>query len=155
MKTLVLGIGNDLLADDGAGIYAARLLKERLGERADVVETSASGMSLLELFLGYDRAFLIDAIHTGRHRPGEVFDIDASLFTPCTPASPHYVGLSDMFEIAKNLDLEFPSEVHVVAIEVEDPLTIGGEVTESVRRAIPKLADHVEALVTGGLAAVD
>lgn len=147
MKTLVLGLGNDLLTDDAAGIFAARILKDRLGDRVDVRETAAAGMSLLEQFLGYDRAIVIDAIHTGRRQPGCVFDIDPSLFVPCTNPSPHYVGLADMFEVARSLDLDFPKDIRITAIEVEDPFTVGGTMTPAVREAIPRLADHVASLV--------
>jgi len=47
----VIGLGNTLLRDDGVGIYAARLLAERLAAVADVdvVETETAGFTLLEL----------------------------------------------------------------------------------------------------------
>ena len=35
-KTLVLGLGNTLLGDEGAGVYAVRALQEQYADRADV-----------------------------------------------------------------------------------------------------------------------
>jgi hydrogenase maturation protease len=72
VKILILGLGNELLSDDAVGILAARVLKERLGDKADVVESSLSGMALLDLLVGYERAILIDAVKTGRTPPGTI-----------------------------------------------------------------------------------
>lgn len=76
MKTLLLGLGNDLITDDGAGIVAVRELREKLKGLADVdiEESSMSGMALLELFLDYDRAIILDAVHTTRHPPGTILE---------------------------------------------------------------------------------
>ena len=49
-KTLVLGIGNTILTDDGAGIKVARRLKEKTPE-LEVIETSESGIRFFDLGL--------------------------------------------------------------------------------------------------------
>ncbi|MHB0936092.1 MAG: hypothetical protein ACYC6A_06840 [Armatimonadota bacterium] len=49
---LVLGLGNELLSDDGVGVLAVRTLAKELRGQADVVETALHGLALLELFLG-------------------------------------------------------------------------------------------------------
>jgi len=46
VKTLVLGLGNTILSDDGVGIHVARLIKEKLPD-IDVIEASAAGFALL------------------------------------------------------------------------------------------------------------
>ena len=105
MKTLVLGLGNDILADDAVGILAARALKERLGDVADVQETSWHGVALLELFIGYERAILIDAVMTGKHAPGTLIEINPDELAPIQGASPHFTGLPEMIAMAKELEL--------------------------------------------------
>ncbi|HTQ10571.1 MAG TPA: hydrogenase maturation protease [Fimbriimonadaceae bacterium] len=147
MRTLVLGLGNELLADDGVGIAVARLLRSRLGGAAEVKTASVSGIALLEFFLDYDRAIIIDAVQTGKHRPGEFFDIDPKRLPPCIAPSPHYTGLPEMFDIARKLDLKFPRDVKIVAIEVEDITTVGGEMSTSVQIALPALTGYIEHLV--------
>jgi hydrogenase maturation protease len=146
MKTLILGLGNDLLGDDAVGILAARELAVRLEGRTDVdvVESPLHGVALLEHFIGYDRAIIIDAIRTGTRPPGSIIEIDPDDLKPAKSASPHYAGIPELFAIAKELELEFPKEVRIIAIEVEDPYTIGGEMTEKVRLALPELLRRVE-----------
>ncbi|MFH1676765.1 MAG: hydrogenase maturation protease [bacterium] len=147
MKTLVLGLGNELIADDAVGIFAARELKNRIGDKADVIETSLHGVALMEFFIGYDRAIIVDAIRTGVHPPGTIMEFDSSELVGVFSPSPHYSGLSEIFILAREMELEFPSEVTIVAVEAEDVLTIGGGMTEAVRAAFPELLERVENLI--------
>jgi len=145
MKPLVLCLGNDLLGDDGAGIIAAVKLKDDIGERADIVDTSLSGMALLEYFIGYDRAIIVDAIHTGKYPPGTVVDINQSELRSVVAPSPHYAGLPEMLEIARLLGVDFPRDITIFAIEAADPYTIGGEIDDRVRVGIDEAVEKVKA----------
>ncbi len=66
MKTIILGLGNPILSDDGVGNRVALELEDRVAERQDVavMETSMSGLSLIDLLAGYDKAIIVDAIQT-------------------------------------------------------------------------------------------
>jgi len=146
-RWLVLGLGNELLADDGVGTLAARCLRERLGARADVIESSLSGVALLDVIVGYDNLVIIDAIHTGRYPPGTIVVIEPAQLRPVESPSPHYAGLPELLELARRLDLKFPSKIRILAVEVQDMLTIGGAMTEAVAAAVDGLCDRVEQLV--------
>lgn len=143
MKTLILGLGNELLSDDAVGIWAARVLKERLKDQADVVESSMSGMALLELFIGYERAIIIDAIKTGRQAPGTISELSPSDLSSVIAPSPHYAGLPELLALAKRLNLDFPKEIKIFALEVEDPYIIGSALSEPVRNALEELTQRV------------
>jgi len=60
-KTLILGLGNPILSDDGIGLVVAERLKGRVGG-VDVISTPLTGLHLLDLMVGYDALFLIDAM---------------------------------------------------------------------------------------------
>lgn len=143
-KTLVLGLGNDLLSDDAVGILAARKLKEECGDQAEVIESSLSGLALLELFVGFEKAIIIDAIQTGKSSPGTIYELKpadlGSVFAP----SPHYTGLPELLALAKELELDFPLEIRIFAMEVADPHTIGGGLTGPVAGAFGNLIDKVK-----------
>ncbi|MBN1612771.1 MAG: hydrogenase maturation protease [Polyangiaceae bacterium] len=143
----MVGLGNDLLADDAVGVLAARELETRLAGRADVVATALHGVALLDVFLGYDRAIVIDAIQTGEHAPGTVVEIDTATLRPAVSPSPHYVGLPEMLAIAEQLGVEFPRTVRVFAVEVVDPHTIGGAMSPEVEQAVSELCERVERAV--------
>ena len=66
MKTIILGLGNPILSDDGVGNRVALELEDKLAQRQDVtvIETSMSGLSLIDMLAGYDKAIIVDAIQT-------------------------------------------------------------------------------------------
>lgn len=144
MKILILGLGNELLGDDAVGILAARVLKERLKDKADVVESSLSGMALLDLLVGYERAILIDAVKTGRTPPGTIAELSPADLGAVAAPSPHYAGLPELIATAQALNLDFPKEIKIFAIEVADPHTIGRGLSHMVAQALGKLIPQVE-----------
>ena len=89
-RVRVLGLGNEILADDALGILAARELA-RLFPPADVevVESSQSGLHLLDYVTGVDRLVVIDTVQTGRTAPGEILVVREQdvRSTPGTAAS--------------------------------------------------------------------
>ncbi len=147
MRVLVLGLGNDLAGDDAAGLLVARAVREDLRGLADVAESGASGIALIEELAGYDRVIVVDAIRTGRRPPGEVVELDLRDVGPVVAPSLHQAGLPELAAVAARLGLAFPEHLIVMAVEVLDPYTIGAPVSAPVRRALPEIARRVRAQV--------
>lgn len=152
MKTLILGLGNELLSDDAVGILAARALKEHLQDKADVIESALSGMALLDLLIGYERAIIIDAVKTGKSPPGTILELSPADLSKVLAPSPHYAGLPELIATAQALKLDFPKEIKIFAIEVEDPYTIGGKLSPAVVQAFHELVQRVEGQIAEWLA---
>ncbi|MCK4237085.1 MAG: hydrogenase maturation protease [Candidatus Krumholzibacteria bacterium] len=150
MKTLVLGLGNTVLRDDGVGVYAARILKGRVSGSADVVEAELAGFNLLEMMNGYDRVFVIDSIQLEGEDPGTVFRIrpDDLRITPRL-ASFHDIDIVTALELGRRLDLKMPDEVVIYAVQVEDMVTLEEGCLPSVERVIPALVAEIESEVKG------
>jgi hydrogenase maturation protease len=131
------------------GIHAANLLKVIFKDNPaiTVVDTAEHGVVLLEYFIGFDKAVLIDAIQTGQRSPGTVFEIDSSDLKPVITPSPHFTGIPELFRIAEQLEIEFPKEIKIVAMEVEDLSTLGGGLSDSVADSLPELVRTVEEMV--------
>jgi hydrogenase maturation protease len=151
MKTIVLGLGNTILSDDGVGIYAARALKDDLADCADVVEAELAGFDLVELLAGYERAVIIDAIELDGETPGTVFRLapDDLRITPRL-ASFHDIDIVTALALGERLELEMPSEVVIYAVQVEDALTIGEGCLPAVESVIPALTSEIAAQLRGG-----
>jgi hydrogenase maturation protease len=132
MRSLVLGLGNELIADDGIGILAARNLKPQIHKEA----------ALLDLLVGYDRAIIIDAIYSGNHPPGTITQLNMDDLSRVVAPTPHFAGLPELFALAQRLELDFPEELVIFAVEAEDPLTIGGSLSPAVEQALPDLIDQ-------------
>jgi hydrogenase maturation protease len=138
MKTLVLGLGNPILADDGVGPHVAEELKGRLGQEVTVEEASLAGLNLLDLLVGYDRAIIIDAIKTPGGKAGRIYRLDLEAF-PATrhAASPHDVNLATALELGRRLGLALPRRIDILAVEVADTDRFREGCTPEVAAAIP------------------
>jgi hydrogenase maturation protease len=138
-KTLVLGLGNPILSDDGVGLGVARELEKRLEpQEATVIEASLGGLNLLDLLVGYERVIIIDAIKTEGGRPGQVHRLDPSLLrTTRYSSSVHDVDLVTALELGKKLKMAVPSKIDIFAIEVADTERFSEQCTPAVAAAIP------------------
>ena len=76
MKTLILGMGNPILSDDGVGLHVARALEGHFAG-TDVHASALIGLDILDIVAGYDQVFVIDAIQDGSRLPGTVLKLAA------------------------------------------------------------------------------
>ena len=147
-STLVLGMGNPILSDDGVGLLVADRLRESpLPQDVEVALSEVGELRLLELVRGFTRVIIIDALRSpaesGRH-PGEVHRYEAKDFKGGHRyGSAHSIGLDTALEIGHKLGYDMPGEVTVFAIEAEDVETFGEELSPPVAAA----AERVFALV--------
>jgi hydrogenase maturation protease len=152
MKTLVIGLGNPILTDDGVGIYAARMVREALpaDAKVDVIEVSVGGLTLMEAMVGYERVILIDALWMPGGRVGEVRPFSAGdLPETLNTSSAHDVDLPTALQVGRRLGAPLPDleDIHIVAVQIQDVLTFGESPTPPVAAAIPKAAARVMALL--------
>jgi len=145
MKTLILGIGNTVLTDDGVGCRVVQRLKKRLRGRSDITvkETSLSGLSLLDELTGYERLIIVDAIQTKGGKPGDIYKLSPSDFKVGRMAVIHDLGLFSTLELGRKLEMEMPREVVIFAIEAKDMATFSEKLSPEVEQAIPRAVDMV------------
>lgn len=155
MKTLVLGLGNPILSDDGVGIRVAEELEGKVDpQKVTVMETSMAGLDLLDMLAGYDRAIIIDAIQTVGGQAGDIYQLEpGALDSTQHAASPHDVNFATALELGKRLGLPLPQQIVIFAIEVADASTFSEECTPEVRVAIPGCVEMIIQELDGGNAA--
>jgi len=144
MKTIVLGIGNLILGDDGVGVHVANEIKKHMSSPdVTVDEAITGGMNLLDLILGYDKAVLIDAVKSENSQNGEVKRILLSDFTTMHSCNPHDVSLVEAIEMAKKLgENRIPSEIVIIGIMMKQiPCEFGENLSEKIKAAIPKAVE--------------
>ena len=150
---LIVGVGNILLSDDGAGIHAINRLKDRyqIPKNVEVVDGGTMGMELWTLFEDKKHLFIVDAIKTGE-KPGSLHRIVLENPFGSFPAriSPHQTGLVDLLNIAF-LNDTLPSNIILFGIEPEH-VTTGLELSTKVKNNIDKLIDMLASeLISLGL----
>ena len=144
---LVLGLGNELAGDDAVGVLVAREVRHLADADVEVVESSASGVALIEIFAGYERAIVIDSILTGHDPPGTIREMGMDEVGRVVAPSVHQAGLPELAAVAERLGLTFPSCTRVFAVEVVDPFTLGAPLSAPVAAAIPELTHRVRDLL--------
>ena len=152
MKTLILGLGNPILTDDGVGPRVARELEGRLDQQeATVMESSLAGLDMLDLLTDYDRVIIIDAIQTDEGMPGRIYQLEPDILASTRHAgTPHDVNLATALELGKKLGLSLPQQISIFAIEVKDVTSFGEKCTPEVMKAIPACATMVIRELRGG-----
>ena len=140
MKTLVLGLGNTILSDDGVGIHIAFEIEKKC-KNIDVLEASAAGFRVIDEIIGYEKLILIDSIKTGETKPGELHRFTFDEFSRTMHhSSPHDISLFEAFDIMKKENADLPTDIKVYAVEVCDTSTFSESCTSKVEEVIPKVA---------------
>jgi len=144
MRPRVLGLGNDLLGDDAVGVIAARQIKRELVDQVDVAETSVYGLGLLDVILGCRQLIIIDAIKSRQAPPGTVIQLDPATLDQVVAPSPHYSGIPEMRALARTLDLDFPQQIAIFAVEIADGTSFEPSLSEEVRPAVAEVVRQVK-----------
>jgi hydrogenase maturation protease len=140
MKTLVVGLGNPILGDDGVGIRVARAVQAQADAAVDVLEAPLGGLALAERLEGYDRAILIDAIQTRGGAPGAVYRLTLDDVPSYHADSAHDASLKAALELIRLQGGRVPGEIVIVAVEAVNLFEFGEELTPAVAAAVPAAA---------------
>jgi hydrogenase maturation protease len=144
----VLGLGNEILADDAFGILAARELAKLFPpDEVEVVESSESGLHLLDQVTNVSRLVVIDTVQTGRAAPGTIIEVREQDVRAAPGNAAHGTGLFDALALARQLGFSVPTEVVILAVEAADCLTLGAPMHPAVAAALPGVVDQAKAII--------
>lgn len=152
-KTLIIGLGNPILTDDGVGVKVARELEGLINLNAHpeltITEASAGGLRLMEALLGYDRVILIDAfyLHPETNIPGKIHHLSLDDLRSISPTqhstSAHDTSLITALDAAEKMGYHIPGEFSIYAVEVENILEFSETPTPAVAKAIPVVVSQI------------
>ena len=145
-KTLILGLGNILLGDEGVGVRVVERLLDlyHFPEGAQVLDGGTLALDLLPFVEDADRMVVIDAVDM-RAEPGTVVritDDEVPTFLS-VKVSPHQMGLADILSAARLRGLS-PSELVLWGVQPE--------AMDTTLELSPPVAAQVDVLVDGVLA---
>jgi hydrogenase maturation protease len=154
MKTLIIGLGNPILGDDGVGWKIAQAVEQKLppsvlGPSSVSVECLAlAGIALMEHMLGYERVILIDSLNTGKYAQGEIvtFSLDSMAdLTYGHSASAHDLSLKNALKMGRQMGADLPADenVTIVAVEAAHVYDFTEELSPEIAKAVPKAVNVV------------
>ncbi len=151
-ETLVVGLGNPILGDDGVGWRVIDELDGLTGDAASLQQACVGGVSLMELLVGYRRAIIVDAIIDPTAQPGSVWCKPLSMVETRVAShldSTHDAPLPAAIEAGRAIGADLPSEIEVVGIVIERGDVFGEELSDAVAAAVPVAAAQVVGALQG------
>ncbi len=151
MKTLVVGLGNPILGDDGVGWKVAEQVKGKLSADScvDVECLSLGGISLMEHLIGYSRAILVDSFALDEPI-GSILILkldDLPNYSAYHTTSPHDTSLQNAIAMGKALGAKLPDDVMVVGVATKRIHEFGESLSPPVADAVPLAAKFVLELI--------
>lgn len=160
MKTIVVGLGNPILGDDGVGWKVAEAVKKQLtplldsarieeGGFVDVEFLSLGGITLMEHLIGYEHAIVIDAIASDEEI-GSVFVSKLSEmpdYSALHITSAHDTSLQNALKLGKAMGADLPEDVTVVGVVTGRIFEFGEELSPPVAQAVRQAAQIVIELI--------
>jgi hydrogenase maturation protease len=153
---LVVGIGNDILTDDGIGPRLVRDL-DRRGVSPEVVFTEATlgGMELLDLVKDYHEVIFIDALKTGVLPPGTVRQFVPEDFEETLHLSNiHDLDFLTALELGRRTGMQVPAAVTIIAVEIVEDRVFSREFSPEIEEAYPEILKAVQKLFDTKLASL-
>ena len=167
MKTIVIGLGNPILGDDGIGWNVAEEVKKQLtspstslrstaggllrGEedKVDVDFLSLGGISLMENLVGYERAILIDAVASDEEIGSVIVSKLSEMpdYSALHTTSAHDTSLQNALKLGKAMGADLPQDVIVVGIATSRVYDFSEALSPPVAEAIPKATQIVISLL--------
>lgn len=154
MKTLVIGLGNPILGDDGVGWRVVEEIARQTATQPEVEVdcVSLGGLSLMERLTGCKRVILVDTIFTGEKPIGTVSQFALSDIPDLTSghsASAHDTSLHNALNVGRSVKIPLPrdEDVLIVAIEAENVYDFSETLSPPVEAAVPLAVGAVLQLI--------
>ena len=144
-KTLILGIGNDILTDDGIGSRLVNdLIKSISNPEVYYNIACCGGLEIVEYIKDYERVVFIDAIRTHNGRPGDVYYFIPSDFRETSHLSNlHDVSFLSALKLGHALNLGLSNDLHIIAVEIIEDMEFSEDFSPQIKQRYPEIREKV------------
>lgn len=148
-NTLILGIGNDILTDDGIGPKLVHeLRKEIFNDHIHFQNAFIGGLDILELIEGYDKVIFIDAIITKDGVPGTVSHFRPEYFKETLHLSNlHEANFLTALDLGIKMGMHVPKDIHIIAVEIIEDKVFSDQLSPEIVRKFPFIIKNVLTLI--------
>jgi len=143
--TLVIGLGNPILGDDGVGWRVAEAVRA-LKPGVEVDCLALGGLSLMERLIGYKRVIIVDALQTREGQVGDVTVLPLQAlpdYSAGHTTAAHDTSLQTALRLGQSMGAELPEEIVVVGVEARRVYEFSDELSPAVAAAIPEATQAV------------
>lgn len=153
-KIYILGVGNELLSDEGIGIHTIKALQQhQLPPNVELFEGGTDGFGLIHLIVEADRLIVIDSLKGG-NQPGTLYKFEIE-DAPATPnlfkTSVHQISILEVIHLSSLIGKT--PKTTVIGVE-PGLLTTGMQLSPDVAGKIPRVIELVLAEIQNSQVAV-
>ncbi|NQU88333.1 MAG: hydrogenase maturation protease [Mariniphaga sp.] len=144
-KTLVAGIGNEILMDDSIGPKMCKYLRQKyIYSGIKFAILTVGGLEVLEYISGYKKVIFIDAIKTKGGNPGDVYLFTLANFKETSNLSNlHDASFITALGIGKKVSMEIPEEIYIIAIEIKEDMVFGENLSKELNGKLEEVKKNV------------
>jgi len=141
-RAILIGIGNNLLSDDGVGPFLAKKVGQQLGY--PYKSATHLSLDLLDFVLDHQVIYIFDSFRNPEMAVGEVlpFTLDDLEYRQ-NPTYSHGVTIPIIFKIGKRLYPKMTQNIHVFGINVSDNQTISESFSDEISHKMDKISNHL------------
>jgi len=159
MKTIVIGLGNPILGDDGVGWKVAEEVMKRLPEDApiDVICLSVGGISLMENMIDYEHAIIVDAFASDAPAGSlSILKLDQlPNYSALHTTSAHDTSLHSAMELGRLMGVQLPDDVMIVGIATRHVFDFSEDLSPPIARVVRSTATIVLDMLKEGILQVE
>lgn len=141
-KTLVLGLGNVLMGDEGVGVHVVREVeKRRLPAGVECLDGGTGGFILLEPLESADRILLIDAAADGNSL-GTVTRTEPRFSRDYPPTlTAHDIGVKDLLDVFYMRGGTRDVALYAISIDPRQPISL--DLSAVIKRAADEAVERI------------
>ncbi len=142
-KITILGVGNELLSDEGVGIHVIREIQKReINPEIEVIEGGTEGFGLLNIIIETDYLILVDSLKGGG-KPGSIYRFNIKDAPSCPDlfkTSVHQIGILEVIHLSELIGNT--PETIVFGIE-PNKINTSMQLSEEVQSKIPRIIELI------------
>jgi len=147
-KLLILGMGSEILMDDGVGSRLAnKLRKENLPPGFHVETSNIGGLELLEIIKDYDQLILLDGMRGGSDVGDLHFFSPENFHETLHLSTVHDASFHNALKVGVKLGYNLPRNIDIVGIEVEEDKCFGEYFSDNLEKRINYIYNEIKKLV--------
>jgi hydrogenase maturation protease len=157
-STIILGLGNPILGDDGVGWRVVEQTREAFlhhqpenpEHQVDFELLSVGGLTLMEHLTGYDRAIIVDALSTGKQPAGTISCIRIEELPENIRghiSSAHDTTIKHALQLGRQLGAQLPSEIRIVMIEADQVYNFSEQLSFPIEACLPRAVDTIMEMI--------
>jgi hydrogenase maturation protease len=149
-ETLILGLGNEFLSDDGIGSKIVHDLENSFpDDKIDYKYFVTGSLDLIDVISGYRFLVIVDAMRTRYYKPGNVISFEMKDYQATVHLNNfHDIPFPDSIKLAQQLEMDMPEMILIAGIEISTDLEFSSELSPELKTRYNSVLGKVISIIS-------